>query len=228
MHEISRADLFELLALAASLAMLGLYWAVVKLRVRKDPLYAVHALNRQVRADWVAVVMQNRGYEVLAVQTLRNSVMAASFMASTAVLLIIGALTVSSDLEKISRSWAALSPLGLHASALSGLKLTLLLACLCATFFCFSMAVRFFNHVGYMIMIRQTEVKNSTFLPIATVSTYLNRAGHYYAVGMRLFYCCVPIVFWFFGPVALLLATLGLVYILRAMDRIAPAVDEVL
>jgi hypothetical protein len=38
----------------------------------------------------------------------------------------------------------------------------------------------------------------------------------------------VPIVFWFFGPVALLLATLGLVYILRAMDRIAPAVDEVL
>jgi hypothetical protein len=38
--------------------------------------------------------------DVLAVQTLRNSVMASSFMASTAILLLIGALTMSASSDQ--------------------------------------------------------------------------------------------------------------------------------
>ncbi|MCK7492900.1 MAG: DUF599 domain-containing protein [Comamonadaceae bacterium] len=54
-------------------------------------------------------IMSSGSKDVLAVQTLRNSVMAASFMASTAVLLIMGTLTVGSDVDKISKAWHALN-----------------------------------------------------------------------------------------------------------------------
>ena len=47
---------------------------------------------------------------VLAVQTLRNSVMASTLMATTSVLLIIGALSATANLPGLSASWHALYP----------------------------------------------------------------------------------------------------------------------
>ena len=52
-----------------------------------------------------------------------------------------------------------------------------------------------------------------------TLATYLNRAGHYFSLGLRVFFICIPIIFWFFGPIALVLATVGLLWILKLMDR---------
>lgn len=97
------------------------------------------------------MVMRKDNMEILAVQTLRNSVMAANFMASTSILLIIGTLNIGEKIGQWALNW---HPNGLaHAfsTELWQLKLCLLLLDFSIAFYCFSMAIRFYNHVGYMI-----------------------------------------------------------------------------
>src|SRR4051812_30905080 len=96
-------------SLALSLACVFAYYAYLRWQVRKhNPHYTVHAVNTLARERWVETVMASGRMDVLAVQTLRNSVMAASFMASTAILLIIGVLTLSGA-EKSGELWHALN-----------------------------------------------------------------------------------------------------------------------
>jgi uncharacterized membrane protein len=206
----------DVAALAVSLALLCGYWYLLRRRTRRDPGAAVHTFNKLVRARWADAMLNKQGTEITAVQTLRNSVMAASFMASTAILLIVGALTVSSDLEKVSRSWGYLTG-GTHHASLIGVKVALLLSDFLAAFFCFSMSVRLFSHIGYMVGVKPMNADD--LVKTETVATHLNRAGHYFSLGLRTFFASIPIIFWFFGPIALVAATVGLLWILHLMDR---------
>lgn len=157
------------------------------------------------------------GKDILAVQTLRNSTMAATFLASTAVLLIIGVLTLSGQGDKLENTWHALNILGAkHAELWLG-KLLILLLDLFVAFFNFSMAIRVFNHVGYMINV--PLALNHKMIRPAHVAIHLNRAGKFYSNGMRAYYFTVPLVFWLFGPHFMLLSTLGLIVVLYRLDR---------
>ena len=89
--------------------------------------------------------------DILAVQTLRNSTMSASFMASTAVLLIIGVLTLSAQGDKLSGTWHALNFLGRAGAEMWLFKLLMMLFDLLFAFFSFSMSMRMFHHIGYLI-----------------------------------------------------------------------------
>jgi len=208
-------------ALAAAVALVCGYYAYLRWQVRKhNPHYTVHAVNTIARERWVETVMASGRMDILAVQTLRNSVMAASFMASTAILLIIGVLTLSGA-ERSGELWHSLN-FGTTDLRLTTLKLLLLLVDFFFAFFCFSMAVRFFNHVGYMINVPVTVGLEA--LAPGRVADYLNRAGTYYTLGMRAFFICVPLVFWFFGSHFMLAATVALIAALHRLDR-APKKD---
>ena len=199
-----------------AVALVCAYYSFLRWQVRKhNPHYTVHAVNATARVRWVETVMASGRMDVLAVQTLRNSVMAASFMASTAILLIVGVLTLSGA-GRAGELWRALD-VGMTDLRMTTLKLLLLLVDFFFAFFCFSMAVRFFNHVGYMINVPMTEGLEA--LAPARVADYLNRAGTYYTLGMRAFFICVPIVFWFFGPHFMLAATIALIAALHRLDR---------
>jgi uncharacterized membrane protein len=174
------------------------------------------------RAAWVHSVMRERR-DILAVQTLRNSTMAASFMASTAILLIIGVLTLSAQGDKLSGTWHSLNFLG-HASAEMWLfKLLLMLFDLLFAFFAFSMSVRVFHHVGYLINV-PLEPQSGQAQPQRVVAQ-LNRAGVFYRIGMRAYYFTVPLLFWLFGPVLLVASTVVLITFLYHLDR-APRSDK--
>jgi uncharacterized membrane protein len=211
----------DLAALAGSIALVAAYYLWLLRKVRRNPTYTVHGVNELARTAWVANVMRNPARDVMAVQTLRNFVMGASLMASTATLLIIGTLTLSGQAENISRSWHVLNLGGTHAAELWIFKVLCLLAVFIVAFFAFAMAVRLANHVVFMINLPDADAHH-TLSPQA-VARRLNRAGNLFAVGMRAFFFAVPLVFWLFGPQFLLLATLGLVYALRQLDRSEPA-----
>jgi uncharacterized membrane protein len=207
----------DLASFLVSVLLVAAYHLFLRHKIRNDPTYTVQAINRIARTAWVQNIMRDDKNAVLAVQTLRNSTMAATFLASTSVLMIIGVLTLSEQGDKLEATWHALNMVGAINPMLWMVKLILLLLDLFVAFFSFSMAIRVFNHVGYMINVPLGL--NHKMITPAHVATHLNRAGHFYSLGMRAYYFLVPLVFWLFGPHFMLVATIGLLMVLYRIDR---------
>ncbi len=207
----------DALAIVASLAMVGTYYASMLARVRRDPLCTIHGVNQLARTLWVEEVMARPGKDVMAVQTLRNFVMGASLMASTAALLVVGTLTLSGQAEGISRTWHVFSGFGSGSPEMWMVKVLCLLADFIVAFFAFAMAVRLANHVAIMINIPAQDLP--PVLAPRQVARRLHRAGNHFAIGLRAFFFAVPLVFWLFGPGFLVVASAGLVFTLHRLDR---------
>lgn len=207
--------LSDLVIFIISIVLLAAYHMALARRTRQQPDYAVHVFNAIVRRHWAEGIM--RTPDVLGVQTLRNSTMAASFMASTSILLIMGVLSLTSQADKLSATWHMLNFMGSPHPGLWIGKLILLIVDLMAAFFCFTVSVRFYNHIGYMVTMpidaRPPQLTDEL------VGRYLNRAGNYFSTGTRIFYFTIPLVFWLFGSIYLLIATLSLIIALYFIDR---------
>jgi len=210
----------DALSFLLSAMLLILYHWLLRRKELRSPSFTVQAVNRIARTAWVENVMRE-GKDILAVQTLRNSTMAAPFLASTAVFMIIGVLTLSGQSDKLDATWHALNLFGAKHPELWMLKLICLLLDLFFAFFSFAMSIRVFNHVGYMINV-PLAMNHKSITP-DHVAIHLNRAGHFYSMGMRAYYFVVPLLFWLFGPHLMLIATIGLIFVLYRLDR-APKV----
>jgi uncharacterized membrane protein len=212
----------ELSCFALSLLLVAGYELYLRSRLGRDPEYTIQSVNVRAREVWVHNIMTGSGREILAVQTLRNSTMAATFLASTSILLIIGVLNLSSKDQSLSSLINAASSGTFTDGMLWEIKLLPMLVTFFWGFFCFSLAVRMYNHVGYLINATGHEIYSPSPVYVARM---LNRGGRYYSFGMRAYYMSVPLVFWLFGPQYLLAATLGLVLMLyHVVDR-APDMD---
>jgi len=209
--------LSDFLFLGASTLLLVAYQLYVYLRLRRDPLYTIQGVLRATRVAWVADMMHDPSRGIVGVQTLRNSTMAATFFASTAVLLTMGTLTLSGQSDKLSTSWHQLNVFGSAHASIWITKVLFLLSDFLVAFFSFAMAVRLFHHVGYLLGV-PLELRPEGATPQAT-AVHLNRAGRYYGIGMRAYFFSVPLVFWLFGPHLMILATVVLIVVLYHVDR---------
>jgi uncharacterized membrane protein len=113
--------------------------------------------------------------------------------------------------------WQSLTRIGATGYELWVVKLLCLLVDLFVAFFSFALAMRMYNHVGYLINSSQ-ELGRYSNSP-GYVAALLNRGGGYYSLGMRSYYVAVPLVFWLFGPDLMLVATAVLITILYHIDR---------
>lgn len=213
-------DLFtshlELGAYLVSFTLIAGYHLYLRLRLRRDKSYTIQSVNNAARSAWVENIMaDNNG--ILAVQTLRNSTMAATFLASTAILLIMGVLNLMQNNSADESVLHSLQHGLLENGNVEEIKLLILLVTFFWAFFSFSMAVRGYNHVGYLI--NSTNSKQGFYPTPRYVSLLLNRSGCYYSYGMRSYYLSVPMVFGLFSPYYMMLASLGLVVALYNIDR---------
>jgi uncharacterized membrane protein len=140
------------------------------------------------------------------------------------VVLIIGTLTLRGQRENLASTWRALNVFGATQAELWLTKLLVLLLDMLVAFFSFAQAIRLYHHVGYMINVPLTMEHRA--LSPRHVALHLNRAGSFYAIGMRAYYLAVPLVFWLFGPHFMLLATLVLIPILYYLDRTPKALAD--
>jgi uncharacterized membrane protein len=216
-HSLPVSFTNDIASFLASALLIVAYHIFLRYKIKRDPSYTVQAVNKIARSAWVDTIMEDEKNGVLAVQTLRNSTMAATFLASTSVLLIIGVLTLSEQGDKLEAHWHALNMVGAINPQLWMVKLLLLLLDLFVAFFGFSMAIRIYNHVGFLINV-PVRLNHKMITP-AHVATHLNRAGHFYSMGMRAYYFLVPLVFWLFGPHFMLVSTLVLILALYRIDR---------
>ncbi len=209
----------DLTALFATMLIFVAYYMKLRRLTRQNATSVLSIVAAKARASWVSTLMTNDDTGILAVQTLRNSSMAASFFASTAVLLIIGVLTLSAQSVGLKESWHVLNLIGSIRQEVWLLKLLSMLLLLFFAFFCFTNAIRILNIVGYMINARNLEGK-AEFAP-QLVSDELNRGGRYFSFGMRAYYFTIPLVCWLFGPLYMVSAAIILVTILLPMvDRV--------
>lgn len=207
----------DTIAVALSALLVLTYYVYLFTRLRRRPDFTIHAVNRRARQLWVAEVMKNGSKDVMAVQTLRNYMMAATFKASSTVLFIMGTLTLSGQAESLAKTWHVLNIVGTQEPQWWIIKVICLLTVLIVAFFSFALTVRLLNHVVFMISLPPSEAHGP--LSAEHVAQRLNQAGVFYSIGMRAFFIAVPLVFWLFGAAFLVGATIGLIGVLYLLNR---------
>ncbi len=203
----------------ACAALLGGYQVRLVRRSRVSPTRTVQGMNALARAAWVEQAM-TKGWDVVSVQTLRNATMAATLMASTAIILILGIMSMLANADKIGPTLHILNLTGSHESSIWIFKLMMILVDFFVAFFAFSLAVRGYNHVGFLVNVPADMKGSSHGITPAKVALHLNRAASYYSIGMRTYYFSVPLLLWLFGAIWMVLSTFGVLLVLKHLDHL--------
>ncbi|WP_243311280.1 DUF599 domain-containing protein [Fundidesulfovibrio agrisoli] len=206
----------DLLCLGLSILMFTCYNVFIWWKLKTDPIYTIQGATNLARRAWVVQIMEEKN-DILAVQTLRNATMAGTFLASTAILLSVGVLSLTGQADNLGQTWHALNILGSTQKNTLALKLLVLLINLFIAFFSFSSSIRLYNHVGFMINVPCADGNYSTSLTF--VAMQLNRAARHFHNGMLAFYYLVPLIFWIFGPLFLLGSTMLMICVVFFLDR---------
>jgi uncharacterized membrane protein len=159
-------------------------------------------------------LQDNEKKNILAVQTLRNTIMGATLMATTSILLCSGLAAI------ISSTYSVKKPLndsvyGAHGEFMEALKYVTLLTIFLFSFFCHSLSIRFINQVNILI---NTPQDSMSLVTPSYVSELLERGFTLNTVGNRLFYSALPLLLWIFGPVLVFLCSLTMVPLLYNLD----------
>jgi len=151
---------------------------------------------------------------ILAVQSLRNTIMGATLMATTSILLCSGLAAI------ISSTYSVKKPLedtvyGGHGEFMISLKYVTLLSIFLFSFFCHSLSIRFINQVNILINTPQDPM---SLVTPEYVNEILEKGFLLNTVGNRLFYAALPLLLWIFGPVLVFLCSLTMVPVLYNLD----------
>jgi hypothetical protein len=205
------------LATLATVGVLLVYELALVWAQRRQPLRMARSAHAALREDWFAAVSQQKGSEILAVQTLRNSLMSATMTASTAMLGLIGTVTLAAPSLTASLGEAAVLP---RLTPQLVLEL-LLLALLCASLVCSAMAVRSYNHLGFIGGMPVESAARQRWAPAGVA--YARQAGLLYSWGLRHLVLVAPVLACLVHPLAGPVAAVLLVVVLFGFDRVGAA-----
>lgn len=221
MNAMIGEHLLDMICLVISAGIFTFYQLFVWWMLKTNPAYTLYGASTLAKTAWVVSIMEDRK-DILAVQTLRNSTMAATFLASTSVLLAVGLLTLSGQSDKMGQIWHSVNVLGSTTQSTMALKMLVILVDLFIAFFSFSFSIRLYNHVGFLINTPPMDGNYGT--SITFVSMQLNKAGGYFHIGMRAYYFLIPLVFWMFGPLLMVLSTVIMVVLVFRIEK-TPKMD---
>ncbi len=205
----------EILLVALTVALIVSYHTHLYITVRRDPLTTSIGSRNHMRQKWVKVMIKEKR-DILAVQTLRNQVMAATFLASTSILICLGSLSAAFRPGVFGEIAHTLNLVGTKSATLWMVKLMVLGILFFITFFNFTLSIRYYNHVGFMI---NASEENDTSVSDTAVADVINHGALHYTIGMRGFYLSVPLALWLFGPTWMFFGSLILIVVLYRLDR---------
>lgn len=180
------------------------------------------------RQRWCEVMME-QNLIIEAVQTVRNSIMSTSVLATTSLALssvvvaLVGSVGFETSLDESSL---------LKAPAINnGWRFFTVIVFFSCAFFCYMQSIRAGNHGSFLLAIpplKDNGPKNETLeeslassysVTPAYVAKVLNRGAMFFTIGTRFFYAAFLAVFWLWGPIPPLCAVIILVPILFVIDR---------
>ncbi len=180
-----------------TVGVLGAYELVLAVAERTRPAQVARSSHAQLREAWLDAIALQPGSEILAVQTLRNSLMSATMTASTAALGLMGTATLAApslrETLTADLQWAGLlAPRPMLELVLLGLLFISLVAS--------AMAVRYYTHVSFIAGMPADSPTKQQWLP--TGRRYIRQAGRLYGWGLRHLVLVAPVVAALLHPLA--------------------------
>jgi hypothetical protein len=209
------------LAAAATLAVIVLYELWHTLAQRRRPHALARSAHAGLREEWFAALSTQVGSELLVVQTLRNSLMSATMTASTAVLGLMGSLTLAAPSLQ-----ASFDPERLGAAAMTPRLLVelMVLALLFSALLTSVMAVRYYTHASFIGSMPVQSAARARWAEAG--SAYVRKAGLLYSWSLRNLLLIAPLVAYLLHPYAGPVAATLVVGVLHVFDRMRAAPSE--
>ncbi|MBX3665733.1 MAG: DUF599 domain-containing protein [Burkholderiales bacterium] len=202
------------LAVLTTVAMLLIYETAQFLMSRRNPAAVSRTAHARLRELWFLSVSRQPGSEILAVQALRNSLMSAAMLASTAVLGLMGTVTLAAPSLNATFGAAVTGiPQLTPRMTLELVLMVLLFASLVAS----AMAIRYYNHVSFISSIPVGSPEREQWQHTGTI--YVRRAGVMYSWALRHLILVAPVLASLLHPFAGPPASAAVVALLYAFDR---------
>ncbi|CAO2205769.1 unnamed protein product [Urochloa humidicola] len=224
------------------LAVMAGYHAWLLHRIRRRPettVIGVNAINRRI---WVRHVMEEPSgkHAVLAVQTIRNNIMASTLLASTAITLSSliavlmssggGATTATASTSDAAGGLLPGAPLVVGATGAAALsaKFFAILVCFLVAFLLNVQSIRYYSHASVLINVPAAGGawdddggggrRRTGRAAVGYATDVLNRGSYFWSLGARAFYFSCPVFLWLFGPIPMLVACVAMVCALYFLD----------
>ncbi|KAI3958542.1 hypothetical protein MKW92_014004 [Papaver armeniacum] len=196
-----KKEIFDYTLVPLGLCLMVSYHVWLLYRVITQPTKTVIGINAINRRIWVKTMMEDTSKNgVLAVQTLRNNIMASTLLASTAIMLssLIAVLMTNKNNNQSSSGFVFgdQSPLGFSIKF-------------------FSILLYFFISIFKMKM---SSTNSTTHLTPNYVGRALNKGSYFWSLGLRAFYFSFPLFLWIFGPIPMFCSCIFLVCMLYFLD----------
>ncbi|XP_031280251.1 uncharacterized protein LOC116138707 [Pistacia vera] len=213
--------LFDIVLVSSGLLMMLSYHFWLLNRIIKHPTKTVIGVNAINRRFWARAMMEDASKNgVLAVQTFRNNIMAATVLASTAIMLssVIGVLMTGGGGNGDRQFWIAF---GDKTEVFFSIKFFLILVCFLVAFLFNVQSVRYYSHASFLINVPFKKMYQDVHhhqLTSEYVASTVNKGSYFWSLGLRAFYFSFPLFFWIFGPVPMFLSSFLLVFSLYFLD----------
>ncbi|KAL6541445.1 hypothetical protein OROGR_010931 [Orobanche gracilis] len=193
-------------------------------QISRRPATTVLGVNAANRRLWVRAMMEDTAKNgILAVQTLRNNIMASTLLATMSIMLSsVIAVLMSGGSGSHGLIYRDNSKLGFS------LKFFSIQVCFLSAFLLYVQSIRYYSHASMLINVPNNirKEKNSTrnllkdYVTVEYVSGTVNRGSHFWSLGLRAFYFSLPLFLWIFGPIPMFLCCVLLVFLLYFLDVI--------
>ncbi|KAJ4803761.1 hypothetical protein LUZ62_016327 [Rhynchospora pubera] len=222
-----KANDLDYVLVPLGLALIAAYHLWLLYRIIYQPAKTVIGINAINRRIWVETIMEDPAKNgILAVQTLRNNIMASTLLATAAVMLstLIVVLMSSNSSTSNSNSFLrgqalVLALFGNKSYHILPFKFFAIILCFMLAFFFNLQSIRYYSHGSMLIGV---PIMRQRGLGAAYASIYvvrvLNKAGYFWSLGMHTFYFSIPVFLWLFGPVPMILSSSVLVATLYFLD----------
>ncbi|XP_077226495.1 uncharacterized protein LOC143859725 [Tasmannia lanceolata] len=195
------------------LTLMLAYHVLLSYYVIKYPRKTVMGNNAKNRQLWVRSMMKDMDKNgILAVQTLRNNIMASTLLASTAIMLsslIVVLMTNGGhDIGRFRLVLGDTSELGFSIKYLS------ILVCFLVAFLMNVQSVASYSHASILINV---PLKSKSG-PNEYVVRAVDRGSYFSSCGMISLYLSFPLFLWIFGPIPMFICCFVMVFLLYFFD----------
>ncbi|CAL9160732.1 unnamed protein product, partial [Musa hybrid cultivar] len=202
----------DLVMVPLGLLLLAVYHLWLFFTILKDPRRTVIGLNAQVRQRWVrAMLSDSLKNGVLAVQTLRNNIMASTVLATAAITLT----SLISVYVSATTTTSSSLVFGNKSSVVHSVKYLAISLCFVVAFLCNVQSIRYYAHVSFLV---SQPLAAEGAISLEYVARSLNQGSFFWSLGLRAFYVSFTLFLWIFGPIPMLASSVVMCCLLFFLD----------